>query len=88
LIIMRKNAFSLAGPRLAGPRLTGPRLTGLALSIAIGVLLSACATPQAPSAPGQQLTWQEKHALYLKQYQALGDARRQNNRPCRRNGCH
>jgi hypothetical protein len=80
---MRKNAL-----RLIGPRLVGPPLVGLALAITSGMLLSGCTTQQAPSAPGQQLTWQEKHALYLKKYQELGDARRQNNRPCRRNGCH
>ena len=66
-----------------------PRLIGLALIVtASSLLLSACVAPQAspPLAPGQKLTWAEQHALDVKKYQELGDARRQD-RPCRLKSC-
>jgi hypothetical protein len=33
------------------------------------------------------LTWEQQHALDVKKYQELGDARRQNNRPCPPGSC-
>jgi outer membrane biogenesis lipoprotein LolB len=74
MIIMRKNA---------------PHILGLALLlISSGALLSSCAVPEQQAAdPGQALTWQQKHALDMQNYQELGDARRQDNRGCRFHNC-
>ena len=67
-----------------------PRVLGLALFwISGGLLLSAssCVVPEPQRVPGQQLTWAEEHALKQKQYQELGDNRRQNDRPCPPSSC-
>ena len=80
---MRKNA-----PRLTGSRLFGPRLFGVALFwISSGLLLSASSCIVQEPVPGQPLTAQQKADLKHKQYQELGDARRQNNRPCPPSSC-
>jgi hypothetical protein len=74
--------------RMNNPRLLGRRLTGVLIGISSGLLLSACTQVQEPPpVPGQALTWQQKHALDMKKYQELGDARRQNNRPCPPSSC-
>lgn len=75
--------------RMNAARLSGPRgLTVALLWISSGVLLSAssCTVQEPQVAPGQQLTWQQKHALDMKKYQELGDARRQD-RPCPPSSC-
>jgi hypothetical protein len=76
--------------RMKTPRLLGPRgLTVALLWISAGVLLSAssCIVQEPQYAPGQKLTWQQQHALDVKNYQELGDARRQNDRPCPPSSC-
>ena len=66
------------------PRWFGPAL----FCIASGLLLSACVQPQ-PQQPvaGQKLTWAQQHAIDVKNYQELGDNRRQD-RPCRLKSCY
>jgi len=76
---MRKNT----------PRLFGPRLFGLALFwISGGLLLSAssCIVPEPQRVPGEQLSWQDQHALDQKEYQKLHEDRKQD-RPCRLKSC-
>ena len=66
-----------------------PRLLGLAsFWISGGLLLSAssCIIPEPQRIPGQQLSWQEQHALDMKDYQTMQENRRQD-RPCKKNGC-
>ena len=70
-------------------RMNAPRLFGLALFwISGGLLLSAssCIVPEPQRVPGQQLSYQEQHALDQKAYQKLGEDRRQD-RPCRMQSC-
>jgi hypothetical protein len=72
------------------PRLTARRALTLALFwISSGILLSAssCIVQEPQYAPGQKLTWQQQHALDVKNYQELGDARRNNDRPCPPSSC-
>jgi outer membrane biogenesis lipoprotein LolB len=59
------------------------------IGLSSGLLLSACTLPaqEPPPVPGQPLTWQQKHAQDVKNYQELGDARRNNNRPCPPSSC-
>jgi hypothetical protein len=80
MITMRTNT-----PRLLGPR----GLTVMLFWISSGFLLSAssCIVQEPQYAPGQKLTWQQQHALDVKNYQELGDARRNNNRPCPPSSC-
>ncbi|MDQ7246692.1 hypothetical protein [Dongia sedimenti] len=75
--------------RITDPRLLGHRgLTVALIGISSGLLLAACTQVQQPEpVPGQPLTWQQKHAQDMKKYQELGDARRQNNRPCPPSSC-
>ena len=70
-------------------RMNTSRFVGLVLLlISSSALLASCAVPQQQAAtPGQPLTWQQKHALDMKNYQELGDDRRQDDRPCRLHGC-
>jgi hypothetical protein len=69
-------------------RINIPRVRGLALlCISGGLLFSACTpVPETPHKPGEQLTWAEQHAIDVKNYQELRDARHQE-RPCKKNGC-
>jgi len=67
------------------------RVRGLGLTLMSGGFLlsvSACApVPETPHKPGEQLSWAEQHAIDVKNYQALRDARHQE-RPCKKNGCY
>jgi hypothetical protein len=71
-------------------RITIPRVRVLGLCLISGGLLlslSSCApVPEPQHAPGEQLTWAEQHAIDVKNYQELRDARHQE-RPCKKNGC-
>ena len=76
--------------RINTPRLLGPRgLTVALFWIASGFLLSAssCIVQEPQVVPGQQLTWAQQHAIDQKKYQELGDARRNNDRPCPPSSC-
>ena len=71
-------------------RITISRVRVLTLCLISGGLLlslSACApVPETQHKPGEQLTWAEQHAIDVKNYQDLRDARHQE-RPCKKNGC-
>jgi hypothetical protein len=71
-------------------RITIPRVRAQTLLLISGGLLfsvSACApVPEPQHVPGEQLTWAEQHAIDVKNYQELRDARHQE-RPCKKNGC-
>jgi len=69
-------------------RKNAPRLIGYALFWVSSVLMlsaSSCIVQEPQRIPGQQLTWQEEHALKMKEYQTLGDNRR--DRPCPPSSC-
>jgi hypothetical protein len=71
--------------RINIPRVRG--LTLLRMSCGLLLLVSACTpVPETPHKPGEQLTWAEQHAIDVKNYQELRDARHQE-RPCKKNGC-
>jgi hypothetical protein len=56
---------------------------------AAGLLLSAssCARPEPQRVPGQKLSYQDEYYLKQKEYQVLGEHRRNNNSGCRSKKC-
>jgi hypothetical protein len=69
-------------------RIDIPRVRSLTLCLGLLLSFSACApVPEPQHKPGEQLSWAEQHALDVKNYQELRDARHQE-RPCKKNGCN
>jgi hypothetical protein len=68
------------------PRVRKFAVIGLSGGLLLLSVTSCAPVPAQPHKPGEQLTWAEQHAIDVKNYQELRDARHQD-RPCKKNGC-